>query len=104
MWSRASSRESTTLTAIVRLRNSVAVVGLGGLGEALRVVAEQVEAGPVHAHVDVERRRAVTRGSTTGAASRCTSSVSAALQTPGRCTLALTTIFTAMSGSAPAST
>ena len=106
MCSSASSSESTTRTAIDEAEELGGVVGLGGLGQPGAGVAEQVEAGAVHAQLDALRRAGARPpgAGTTGAASRCTRSVSAALQTPGRCTLALTAIFSAMSRSAPAST
>ena len=49
------------------------------------------------------RSAPVTAGSRSCSRSACTRSVSAALQTPGRCTLALTAIATAIAGSAEAS-
>ena len=51
-----------------------------------------------------ERILAAARGRNAGATSRCTSSVSAALQTPGRCVFALTAIASAFSRSAGRST
>ena len=66
--------------------------------------AERLGGLRVGAQLDAERRRSSAPiGPSSGSASRWTSSVSAALHTPGRCVFALTTMASALAGSASAS-
>ena len=97
----ASSSDPTTRTARIRSRNSVLKssgprrrVGHAGRGQdgRARGVAAQLHA-PLC-------QRGPTAGRSRAAAAAWTSSCSAALQTPGRCVLALTRISSAMRASA----
>ena len=99
MWSIAASRSSTTATDIFIARNSVAKsssLASPMPGSRARAAASPTSSTPAKA--------AATRGRNSSATARCTSRVSAALHTPGRWVLALTTMASAMSRSALAST
>ena len=56
-----------------------------------RHLGEDRPDGRIPAQLDPLQCCVATRGKNRGATSRCTSKLSAALQTPGRCILALTT-------------
>ena len=101
MWAMASSSESTTRDGqdLVEVFG-VPVGGLRGLHGR-----DESRGGGVAAELDPSRKSASAAwGGTAAAIAWCTSSVSAALQTPGRWTLALTMILTAISRSQRAST
>ena len=99
MWSSASVRSSTTRTAMSIDRYSVAqsssVAGTTASCAAC-AAASPCSVTPASASADSSRGRNAT--------SRCTSSVSAELQTLTRWVLALSTMASAVAGSAEAST
>src|SRR3989475_686665 len=97
----AASRSSTTRTARIRSRYSVSQsASVAGRvdGTSARVRGQPRTSTPASA------RRAARAGRSRGAISRCTRRVSRALQTPGRCAFAFTTIWAAIAGSAAAQT
>ena len=101
MCSIASSAEPTTRTAKMRSRysasQSASVAGLMS-GTRARVLGQPRSSTPF------SRSASAALGRNEGAIRSWTSRVSIALQTPGRCTFALTQILNALSGSASAST
>ena len=106
MCSSASSMESTTLTERMRSRNSwpksssVAATTIAPGCDASRLAERRSQRISTPASPIVP----ASSGSTCGAACACTSTVSSALQTEGRRTLALVVTATAVSTSAAAST
>ena len=99
MWSMAASRSSTTAIERVSPRNSEAKSSSVAVPIPTRMA--RVASSPRSSTPSSAR---ATRGRKVGATSRWTTRDSAALQTPGRWVLALTTIDSAMSRSAAAST
>ena len=99
MWSVAASSESTTPTARSSDRYSAAQSSSPAGSEADRCPAARASACRT-----TPSSAFSTRGRNSAATASCTSSVSAALHTDGRVVLASTTIDTAMSRSASAST
>ena len=101
MWAMASSIDSTTATARILSRYSVSQSD--GSAAFMAGTISRAAGSPRSSTPSRIKARAAL-GRKVGATDRCTRSVSAALQTPGRCTLALTMILTAMSRSHRAST
>ena len=91
----ASSTESTTPTASISARNSVSQsssVASASVAASASPASARVRPSTRSSTPGLAQGAAATRGRNAGATSACTSSVSAALHTPGRWVLALRTI------------
>ena len=102
MWSIASSTESTTFTAIFSARNSVAKSSSVATRDAIGT--EDLASGVVADELDAVQSLGATRFRNGAAIERCTSNVSIALHTDGRCNFAFRTISDAFGRFAVAST
>src|SRR5207244_4434331 len=101
MCSIAASRSSTTRIARIRSRYSVSQsASVAGLADGTGASVP----GQPRSSTLASARRTAREGRSRGAISRCTSRVSRALQTLGRCAFAFSTICAAIAGSAEAST